>query len=385
MKNKANNEGSIYQRKDKRWVAQLTLTNGKMKYLYAKTREQAHQKLLQGQQKVLQGIDLSKSSVTFGAVAGEWLQKKEESTQFKTWDSYRGLLKRHILPKFEATPIAKIKSVHIEELYKECVAKGLTNTTVSRHINSIMNNIFTTAIKHEIVTFNPVTATEKPTIRKKNFPVWTESELERFRDVSVTNRHYVLFEVLINGFMRVNELLALTWQDVNWEEGTISISKTIKPSKTERRIVGLPKTDNSVRLVYLPTDTMNLLQLHFATQRSHIKSLEGYANEDLVFATTTGNFIDYNNLRRRTFRTILSKAGLDEELNLHSLRHIGISIALSRGAPIEAISQMAGHSKVSITYDLYVTPTTVSMKKVAQAMATAPEGAIPITRLSLRK
>ena len=374
-KRSANGEGTVFQRKDKRWVGKITLKGGKRKNLYGKTREEAFSKLRLAQQNVFEGIDISKNDVTFGAVAKEWLDDKKDSTQFKTWDTYRGLLKKYLLPKFGDTPIAKIKTVQIESFYKNCSKAGLSPTTIARHINSIMSNIFKTAIKHEIITANPVVATDKPTIKVKKFPVWSENELARFRAVSITNKHYVLFEVLINGFMRINELLALSWQDVNWEEGTLSISKTIKATETERKTIGLPKTDNSIRLVYLPQETMDLLQQHFINQREYISSLEGYINEDIVFPNSFGDYMGYNNLRNRSLKTILLKAGLDVNLTLHSLRHIGISVALSRGAPIEAISQMAGHSKVSTTYDMYVTVTETSMRKVAVAMAT-PTGVI---------
>ena len=352
MSKKANNEGNIRLRKDNRWEARITLGNGKRKSYFAKTREEAHAKLLQGQQSLALGVDLSGDNIKFTEFSTEWLEAKRPNVEVKTFRTYSDLLSKHILPVFSKLPLNKIKVRDVESLYQGLTKKGLSPTSVG-HIASVLYNIFALAVKWELVISNPCEYADRPKLKKHTPIIWSEEQVGTFLSTTTGSPFEALFDVLVASMCRINEALALCWSDIDFKENKISITKNLKLDENGRLISGSTKTDNSNRVITVPQRVIDKLAQHRLSQMKHYQSLEGYGDKKLVFASKLGTFLSHQNIDKRIFKPLLKEAGLNVKTRLHDLRHIGASICLKNAVPVTTVSEFLGHSSPAVTMNIY--------------------------------
>lgn len=163
---------------------------------------------------------------------------------------------------------------------------------------------------------------------------------------------------IMYSFVRIGEALALKWKDVNFENKTIHIYKSLARVKDRssgknktKLVITTVKTESGKRTNILSDDAFNALQNHFNRQANG-KSYEEMMNH-YVFETASGKPASKTNLYRNV-QEIGHKAQLQQsKLGIHKLRHTGISYYIRHGVPIDVVSKMAGHSSISITNEIY--------------------------------
>jgi integrase len=130
--------------------------------------------------------------------------------------------------------------------------------------------------------------------------------------------------------MDTGELLALRWQDVDLENATVSVRRTLTRDGG-RVIIGEPKTRKSRRLIRLTSQATGVLRRHLERQLWEIQMLgDGYADRGLVLTTATGAPVNPSNVRQRSFDRFLRKAGLPR-VRFHDLGHTSARLLLSKG------------------------------------------------------
>jgi integrase len=140
--------------------------------------------------------------------------------------------------------------------------------------------------------------------------------------------------------LRVNEALALRYEDVDLTSGTISIRRALWNGKTYQ-----PKTPQSRRTLALPQIASEWLTRH--------REQQGNPSTGYLFQTSNATPIARENFHRFGWKPALRKAGLNERLHYHDLRHGAISLLLQQGIPVPVVSQFAGHANPSITMKVY--------------------------------
>ena len=149
---------------------------------------------------------------------------------------------------------------------------------------------------------------------------------------------------------KTSEYLALKWQDINWERGTVSIVRTLERVSGGWRF-SETKRNRSRRIIRLQEWVLELLQdLSTKTKpKSACSASHGLA--DLVFTTPLGQPIHADNLARM-FKSILEQASLPI-IWLYDLRHTGATLALAAGVPPKVVSEQLGHASAAFTLDIY--------------------------------
>jgi integrase len=121
----------------------------------------------------------------------------------------------------------------------------------------------------------------------------------------------------------------------------------------EAFVLGEPKTKNSRRTIRLTKGTISALQAHLSRQLEDIEEMGSlYQPGGLIFATEVGTIINPPNLRNRSFRPHLKCAGLPS-VHFQDLRHICATLVLSKNVKAKVVSEMLGHSSITITLDIY--------------------------------
>jgi integrase len=170
--------------------------------------------------------------------------------------------------------------------------------------------------------------------------------------------------------MRQGELLALKWDDVDLERGVLRVRRTLT-HENKAFDLGEPKTKKSRRTIRLTTSAVEALRAHLSRQFEEIERMSSlYQPGGLVFATQIGTIINPSNLRNRSFKQLLKRAGL-RPIRFHDLRHTCATLLLSKDVNPKIVSEILGHASVSITLDIYSHLLPEMQEKAARALEDA--------------
>lgn len=166
---------------------------------------------------------------------------------------------------------------------------------------------------------------------------------------------YVVFSTLAYTGMRLGELLALQWKDINFKEHTIAITKTLYSPRNNERYYQLlpPKTQGSIRTIKVDPNIISLLKKHKAEQ-NEIKLRMGELYHDLgfVFARPSG-FPEVPKKIEIRMKRLLRIANIHKHVTPHSLRHTHTSLLIEAGVGIKEIQQRLGHADIETTMNIY--------------------------------
>lgn len=361
-------EGSIYQRKDGRWVAKYKSVNMlKPCVVYAKSESEAKRKLRELKKDAAKGL-VKSTSRRFGDYADQWLYTfKLHSIEDSSFDKYESAYLTHIKPAFGKMQLA---SIHSEQLQKLLVEKSQTlSLTVVKIIYIILSEIFSYAHSEGDLSRNPmhnVKMPKKATFKPEREIVALESDevraVERIAEMKNKNgrpcimqAHALVF--LVHTGLRCGEFLALKWSDIDFESRIVTVNKNLSMVydrdkdgvriKHKKARIKCTKTASGNRIVPLNTKAIAALNSLKAVYR------EMDIVSDSVAVTRKGTTLSSDQLRR-VLRRVLAYAGIDKPFTLHQLRHTFATQALNAGIPITVVSKWLGHANISVTYNTYI-------------------------------
>ncbi len=170
------------------------------------------------------------------------------------------------------------------------------------------------------------------------------------------DRWSALYVLAVSTGLRQGELLGLQWEDVDLANATLRVRHTLQPPgfpKGAPARLTPPKTRRSLRSVRLPHSAVQALFRHRKLQEAERARANGsWRDRRLVFPNTLGGYADYTNLVPRHFKPLLRRSGLPN-IRFHDLRHTCATLLLTKGVHPKIVSEMLGHSSVSITLDVY--------------------------------
>ncbi len=248
---------------------------------------------------------------------------------------------------------ADVRSLNVQSIYSEMGKRNLSSRTI-RYTHAILKSAFNQAVKWNMLIRNPCDAVELPRKERKEMQALSKDEVGRFLAAAADDTYYALFAFAITTGMRPEEYLALKWNDINLEEGTATVVRTLVWRKGGGWYFGEPKTSRSRRTVPFPESVAKALRAHRAKQSElRLKMGESYAKENLVFATVDGTPVNPRNLTLRHFKPSLKRAGLSDTFRLYDLRHTCATLLFSANEHPKIVSERLGHASITLTLDTY--------------------------------
>jgi integrase len=363
---RGNNEGSITRRSDGLWEARITLEDGKRKSYYAKTRQAAARKLAAALSDQEAGLPVLGSKQTVAQYLLSWLEAAKPTLREKTWRWYESFVRVHIVPAIGSIPVTKLTAQQVQLLYARKLEEGLSSTSV-HHLHAVLHRAFDAALRLGVVQRNVLDMVEVPRMRHHEMKTLSEEQAQHLLAVAQGERLEALYVLALATGMRQGELLALRWHDVDLDGATLQVRASVHYTKGGY-IFDEPKTKYSRRRIALSRVAIEALREHRTRQLPERLALgPAWEDLDLVFPNTVGKPIDGVNLLPRDFRPLLERAGLPR-MRFHDLRHTAATLLLGRGINPKVVSEMLGHSHVSVTLGIYSHVLPHMQQQAAEAM-----------------
>jgi integrase len=227
----------------------------------------------------------------------------------------------------------------------------LAPATVNK-LHVVLHKALDQAVKWNMIQRNPTKVVKAPRPTPKEMHPLSAEETRKLLEAARGDKLEALYVLAIHTGMRQGELLALKWQDVDLENATVSVRRTLTKNGG-RLLLGEPKTKKSRRTIQLTDEAVRALREHLARQVEHIQHRgDLYRDEGLIFASEVGTLINPTNLRQRSFASLLKRAGLPK-IRFHDLRHTCATLLLSCNVHPKFVQELLGHANIAITLDTY--------------------------------
>ena len=353
MGKRANGEGSVYRRKsDGRWVGSLSLPDGTRKVFYGKKQSEVIAKLDEAANDLRRGMLAVGSNTTLQEYLENWLENVHKPTiRLSTYLNYRKLLKNYLVPGLGKVKIHRLTPQQVQGFYSQKISQGLAPKTVN-NIHGVLHKALDNAVKWNILARNVCDAVTPPRIPRKEKNVLAKQQAHTLLEEVRAHRLEALLTLAITTGMREGELLALHWQDVNFEDCSLQVKRAVSYLKGYGYVESEPKTAKGRRMIKLPVFVVDILMRHKVQQEEQRREVGGaWIEKDLVFTNAQGYFYSASTLRK-VFRRFLVSIGLPH-MRFHDLRHSAATILLIMGVHPKIVQEILGHSQITMTLDVY--------------------------------
>ena len=280
----------------------------------------------------------------FEVVTEEWLKYKKNTVKKSTYYNYSYSVEKYLYPKFADQDITQIKD------YNDFIEK-LTDTLAPKTVRDIITKL------KEIINFYEEEHNTKLNIKKMSLPKMNKKEIQILSNKEKQKLEKYCIEqnslkslgilICLNTGLRIGEVCALRWENIDFESKKIHIEKTIERiySKEENKtivIIDTPKSITSVRTIPINSKLYNIL-----------KQIRGKSKKtDFVLTGSSEHYVEPRNYQYH-FKEILKRSKV-KKYKFHTLRHTFATNCIEAGMDIKSLSEILGHADVSITLNIYV-------------------------------
>ena len=361
---RGNGEGSIYQRPDGRWSAQISMgfnAQGKRirRTIYGDTKKDVQDELAKLQGQKVDGMLTMPAKTTVAAFLTCWLEDvARPQIRPATFACYEGIIDNHLTPRVGGVRLDRLTPVHVQSLYSALEADGASSYT-RRLCHAVLRLALKQAVKWGLLPRNVCDSVEAPRVKRGEIQPLTPGQVGDLLKAAKGNRLEALYVVAVATGMRMGELFGLQWADVDLTAAAIFVRHALQ-ELNGKLTLGEPKTAKGKRRIELPKLAVDALHEHRKRQLAAGHLASGY-----VFTNTKGNPLRRSHFHRQDFKPLLTTAKLPD-IRFHDLRHTAATLLLLEGTHPKIVQERLGHSQISVTLDTYshVLPT---MQKSAAA------------------
>ena len=315
------------------------------------TKKDAQRELRQLINKIEAGIYIKPTKETVQAFLKRWIIEYPASNELapKTIRTYKFLIECYILPNIGNIVLSSLTPPQVQALYTKLIEQDGVSQRTALHVHRVLSQALNYAARQDLIPYNPASR-EKVTPPR---PKWIktsfldEEQVMKLLDEAAGSRYYDFIYLALWTGMRRNEILALRWQDIDLNQGTVFVNASIHQvdGRLMRRAT---KTQRSCRTISISTSACDLFR-----QRKGQLIAQGLVprDSDYVFSRADGQPF-HPDAVTHDFAKIIKSAGL-LNIRLHDLRHTHASFLIRQGIPAKVISERLGHGGISITMDTY--------------------------------
>ena len=274
MGKRGNGEGGITRhKKSGLYMARYTVetsTGKKRKTVYGKTREEAHEKLVEALSNRNKGLVFDADTMKVSEYLERWLADSVRDTvRPTTFERYEQMVRLHICLVLGKLKLKDITPAHVRGLYREKLNAGLSPRTV-QYVHVTLHKALKQAVMDGLIPRNATEAVKPPQVRREEMRPLVPEQVKVLLQATRDERLEALYVLAVTTGLRQGELLGLKWEDVDFESGTLQVRRTLATAKGGPQLTA-PKTKGSRRTVRLTQSAVNALRSHLERQLGEIR------------------------------------------------------------------------------------------------------------------
>lgn len=369
---RAQESGSIFQRKDGRWCAQvLNPAPGPKgsRYLtrYAKTKAQAVEALNKLIAEVASGRTIPTQRDSVAEYLDQWLDSfSPGSKEPKTVTWYRMMVEVHLKPGIGKVELRKLQPSQVQSLINSKLAEGLSASTV-RGIHAVLRTALNQAWKWNLVAENVALKVSLPKSSRVSTEYLNPAEAAQLIEALKGAQIEGLVKLALATGMRIGEVTGLRWKDIDESEATIRVEVQLQRIGGKLALKAL-KSWSSHRTLHLSSLAQEALRIEKDRQAmlSQLRPDTPFNSLGLVFLNSEGHPFDPKNVNDHLAKAC-ERAGL-RRVSFHKLRHTAATLMVAAGVDLHQVKEQLGHSQISLTANLYAHGVSEAQKKAANRL-----------------
>ena len=279
----------------------------------------------------------------------EWLEKwlayhVKSYVKERTYQKYKSQMDLHIIPKIGEFDMADLSAVALQEFVVSVSEKGLSTNSVNGVI-TVLKSSLKRAEMLNLVEKQYTACIQRPKSREKQVECFSQGEQRKIEAYIFEKGKPKLFGIILCLYtgLRIGELLALEWKDIDLQKGIITISKSCHDVWREDgywKAIDTPKTESSLRVIPLPKQLL-----------SRLKTIKKHSIGSYIIGGERIHGISVRSYQR-TFEMVLKRLEIPHK-GFHSLRHTFATRALECGMDVKTLSEILGHKNPTVTLKRY--------------------------------
>lgn len=286
--------------------------------------------------------DFENNDIRFSQLVEIWMQEKETTCRPSTLYQYKRILRSRVMPEFGDKKLSNIKPLTVHNFHQKMIKEGLTTKYISS-VDVMLKQILDKGVELEMISSNPAKKAKRPKVKKKAQASWTIEQAMTFIDCAkLKGSYYIAFVLALHTGMRIGEVLALQWGDIDFEKKTIHVQRTLT-LVDGKYVLGETKTEASNRVIPMTEELVD-----------ELVEYQKYKKEnplDLLICTRNKKIVHPYTIRYQM--KALCEAIDVPYIRFHDIRRTFTTILIDSNVNAKVVAKLLGHTNVSTSLNIY--------------------------------
>ncbi len=343
-KRRGRGEGTIYRRKDGRWVGMCTvhtLDGVKRRCVYGRTKPEVRVRLTEAVANRDKGLVFDAGNISVGEYLDRWLEAISGTIGERTWKRHESIVRVHLKPAIGRTKLATLNPLQVQSLYRAKSRSGSLAPGSVKRIHVTLRKALKQAVRWQMIPRNPCDSVDAPKGYRAEIKPLDKEQVKVLLNMAreIQPRLYPLYVLGVTAGLRQGELIGLRWTDLDMDGSRLTVKRSVFKGK-----INPPKTARSTRTVRLTGLAVRVLREYRTDHR---------ASDSWVFPTRNGTPLDCGNFHRDYWKPLLRRSGLPDVTFHAATRHTCATLLLGQGVHLKLVADLLGHQSIRTTANIY--------------------------------
>ena len=354
---RSNGEGTVwYAKTEGRFRAQYPDAHGHRRTITGKTKRDVEKKLRTALTKRDSNTleEMASIAGTVEELLVSFIESLEGKREPKTIERYALDVNNYLVPTLGKLKLNQLTSDIIEIAYSTIKRDFVLSDNSMAHCHATLRGAIKRGMKHKKIAVNPLANVDSPKRKRVQIQPLSELQMLNILEFSATHENImwtVMWRIhLLTGF-RQGEVLGLTWEDLDFNEGTLRLHRQLQRQKNKGLVLKTFKADANKRTIQLDSPTLAFLRIWKSEQAQFRLQLGGWGENNFIFTNSVGNPMEPRKAAKK-WAELLMAVGITH-IKLHGARHTFATVMLQKNVDTKVVSHYLGHTDISTTQNIY--------------------------------